>query len=106
MEDEKIKIIIKSIIDENDYIDNNKKQYFNEIIFEIIKKIIELPNGKETTIAELINYNPEDKFVEPLIQGEINYFVKEICHKINVNYTNTDDSIGGLAFYIKFKKGE
>ena len=36
MEDEKIKIVIKSIIDENDYIDNNKKQYFNEIIFEII----------------------------------------------------------------------
>ena len=25
MEDEKIKIVIKSIIDENDYIDNNKK---------------------------------------------------------------------------------
>lgn len=104
MEDEKIKTIIKNIVDEDDYIDNNKKQYFNEIIFEIIKKIIDLPNEKETTIAELINYNPENKFVEPLVQGQISYFVKTICDSININYTQTDHSIGGLAFYVKFKK--
>lgn len=104
MEDEKLKNIIKNIVDEDENIDVNSKQYLNEIIFKIIKEIIDLPNEKETTIAELINYNPENEFIEPLIQGQINYFVKTICNSININYTKTDDSIGGLAFYVKFKK--
>lgn len=106
MEDDKLKIIIKDIVDNDTHIDNNNKQYFNEIIFEIMKKIIDLPCERETTIAELINYNPENEFVEPLMQGQISYFVEEICNKINVNYIDTDDSIGGLAFYVKFKKGD
>lgn len=106
MEDEKLKNIIKNIIDENEYIDANSKQYFNEIIFKIIKKIIDLPNERETTIAELINYNPENEFVEPLVQGQISYLVKTICNSININYTRSDDSIGGLAFYVKIKRGE
>lgn len=106
MEDEKLKDIIKNIVNEDENIDANSKQYCNEIIFKIIKEIIDLPDEKETTIAELINYNPENEFVEPLMQGQISYFVKKICNNININYTRTDDSIGGLAFYVKFKKGE
>ena len=41
------------------HIDNNNKQYFNEIIFE-----------RETTIAELINYNPENEFVKKTLKDK------------------------------------
>lgn len=105
IEDEKLKNIIKNTVDKDNYINDNNKQFFNEIVFEIIKEIIYLPSERETTIAELINYNPENKFIDPLMQGQVNYFVKEICYKININYVGTDDSIGGLAFFVKFKKG-
>ena len=71
MEDEKLKDIIKNIVNEDENIDANSKQYCNEIIFKIIKEIIDLPDEKETTIAELINYNPENEFVEPLMQGQM-----------------------------------
>ena len=51
------------------HIDNNK-QYFNEIIFEIMNKIIDLPCEREKTIAELINYNPENEFVEKTLKDK------------------------------------
>lgn len=106
IEDSRLQEIIEEMVNQNKDISNNDTQFFYTTIFIIIKKIIKMPNENETSIAELINYNPEIEFVEPMKQGQLSYMVEEICHKININYINTDDSIGGLAFYTKFKKGD
>ena len=96
--------IIKNIVDEDEGIDSDSKQYFKEIIFKIITEIMNLPNERETTIAELLNYNPEKELVDPLTQGKISFLVKKICERINISYIESDKSIGGLAFYVRFKK--
>lgn len=62
--------------------------------------------NKETCIAELINYNPEENFVDPLSQGQIFNTVEEFCRKENIYIENNHDEKGGLAFYGKFKKVE
>lgn len=75
-------------------------------INEIVNKIKELPFNTETTIAELINYNPEENFVEPLSQGQIFNEMKKICLKENICIERNRDELGGLAFYYEFKKIE
>ena len=76
-----------------------------KLVAEIIEKIKVLPFNTETTIAELINYNPEENFIEPLSQGQITNTVEEICRKENI-YIERNKEKGGLAFYGKFKKVE
>ena len=76
-----------------------------KLVSEIIEKIKVLPFNTETTIAELINYNPEENFIEPLSQGQITNTVEEICRKENI-YIERNKEKGGLAFYGKFKKVE
>lgn len=75
-------------------------------INEIVNKIKELPFNTETTIAELINYNPEENFVDPLLQGQMLNEVEKNCMKENIFIETNKDKIGGLAFYYKFKKLE
>lgn len=87
----------------NDNIGDNNLNYA-EIIYEVIKKIIETPIGLDTTIAQLINYDPEKSFVEPIMQGEIFNLVQDVCKKININLEESYDMIGGLAYYCEFKK--
>lgn len=82
----------------------NDTQYCNTIVYDIVKKIINLPYENVTTIANLINYNPNEKFVEPIIQGKISILVKEICKKLNIDLQENMDKIGGLAFYCEFVK--
>lgn len=77
-----------------------------KLVPEIIEKIKVLPFNTETTIAELINYNPEEKFIDPLSQGQIFNEVKKICMKENICIERNRDELGGLAFYYKFKKVE
>ena len=76
-----------------------------KLVAEIIEKIKVLPFNTETTIAELINYNPEENFIEPLSQGQITNTVEAICRKENI-YIERNKEKGGLAFYGKFKKVE
>jgi len=95
--DEELKKIIEEVIGNND-------PYWNTIVYDIVKKIIDLPNGTITSIADLVNYNPKEKFIEPLQQGQISSFVKNTCKKINIQLERTDDNIGGLAYYNQFKK--
>lgn len=75
-----------------------------KLVSEIIEKIKELPLNTETTVSELISYNPEQYFIEPLIQGQIINTVEEVCRKENIYIERNKDEIGGLAFYGKFKK--
>lgn len=97
LNDENLKTIIKEIIGNNDI-------YLNTQVYDIVKKIIDLPDKTTTTIANLINYNPKEKFVEPLTQGKITNFVEATCEKINIELERNNDNFGGLAYYVKFRK--
>lgn len=95
--DENLKTIIEEIIGNND-------PYLNTPVCDIMKKVINLPNETTTTIADLINYNPNETFVEPLTQGQIKKCVKETCKKLNIELEENKDDFGELAYYQKFKK--
>ena len=85
-------------------IDDNDESFLNKQVPEILSKIIEMPDNTETTIAELINYNPDKVFVSPLMQGKIFNAMKEQCEKNNIDIVEIRDGFGGLAYHYKFKK--
>lgn len=96
-EEEDMSKIINDIVLEED------KEYI-DLIVDIVNKIKECPTGKETTISELINYNPEVFFVEPLTQGKVFNYVRKICSRLLITLNENRNEIGGLAYYVKFKK--
>ena len=61
-------------------------------------------NIQHPRAAELINYNPDELFIEPLTQGQILNEVVAMCRKENICIESNIDEIGGLAFYRKFTK--
>ncbi len=95
--DENLKTIIEEVV-------GNEDQYLNTTVYDVMKKIIDLPTETTTTIADLINYNPNETFVEPLTQGQIRRLVKETCKKLNIELEENRDGFGGLAYYYQFKK--
>lgn len=94
---ESLKKIIEEVIGSND-------QYLNVTVYDIIKKIIDLPYETDTTIADLINYNPNEAFVEPIKQEKIRNLVREVCKKLNIELEENKDDFGGLAYYYQLKK--
>ncbi|HIT10006.1 MAG TPA: hypothetical protein IAC24_00115, partial [Candidatus Onthousia faecigallinarum] len=102
--DEKLKTIVDDVIKDNEEVIDNKDENYKDQVYTIIKKIIDLPSETITTIADLINYNPNETFVEPLTQGQIRRLVKEICKKLNIELEENRDGFGGLAYYYQFKK--
>ena len=88
--------------------DNFINKYYNSedniIVNNIVNKIIELPYNVETTIAQLIDYNPEVAFVSPLTQGIISNIVVNKCEGRGIKLDENRDELGGLAYYNKFKK--
>ena len=88
--------------------DNFINKYYNSenniIVNNIVNKIIELPYNVETTIAQLIDYNPEVAFVSPLTQGIISNIVVNKCEGRGIKLDENRDEFGGLAYYNKFKK--
>ena len=101
---EKLKTIVDDVIKDNEEIIDNKDENYRDQVYNIIKKIIDLPSETITTIADLINYNPNETFVEPLTQGQISRLVEETCKKLNIELEENRDSFGGLAYYYQFKK--
>ena len=95
--DENLKTIIEEVVGNND-------DYLNMVVYDIMKKIIDLPNETTTTIADLINYNPNENFVEPFTQGQIRCLVEDACKKLNIKLEENEDSFDGLAYYNRFKK--
>lgn len=85
-------------IRENVVVDEKTK----ETVFDIVIKISKLKNNSTTTIAKLIDYNPENSVVNPLEQGTIASYVKLLCKKLDIQLI-PDNSIGGLAFNNKYK---
>lgn len=88
--------------------DNFTHNYYNseenKIVNSIVNKIVELPYNVETTIAQLINYNPKEGFVGPLTQGVISNAVEKKCKNNNINIIEIRDGFGGLAYNYKIKK--
>ena len=83
---------------------NKEDISLKDIILNIVEMIKDLQVETNITIAQLINYNPENSFVDPLTQGKVFNYVFDICKKININLENTHDAFGGLAYYYTFKK--
>ena len=73
-------------------------------INEILIKIKEMDYDKETCIAELISYNPESNFVDPMEQMKLLRQVRALAEENNISLEENRDEFGGLGFYVKFKK--
>lgn len=87
-------LISKICIEEN--------EEMKKIIFSIVKDIDDKLNDVETNIAKIINYDPETKFIEPLEQGKILNYVRQICDELNITLVRKKREFGGLAFYSDF----
>ena len=91
---------LKKVVEE--VIDNDKE--LSNIVFDITLRIKELATGTKTSIAKLIGYNPREAFVEPLTQGKVSCYVKEVCKRIEIKLEEKRDSFGGLAYFYEFTK--
>lgn len=95
MEKEILMVVKETLEDDKDLVD---------VVTDIVIKIKELKKGATTSIAELIDYNKELKSVSPLTQGKVSFYVKQVCEKMGIKIESSKDSIGGLAYFDKFKK--
>ena len=102
--DEKLKTIVDDVIKDNEESIDSKEVNYKDQVYTITKKIIDLPSETITTIANLINYNPNETYVEPLTQGQIRRLVEETCKKLNIELEEDRGGFGGLAYYYQFKK--
>lgn len=100
----KQKLPIELENDYNNFIHNYYDAEDNKVVNTIVNKIIELSFNTETTIAQLINYKPEIAFVSPLTQGIIRNAVLKKCVTKGIKLEENSDEIGGLAYFVKFKK--
>ena len=101
--DEKLKTIVDDVIKDNEESIDSKEVNYKDQVYTITKKIIDLPSETITTIANLINYNPNETYVEPLTQGQIRRLVEETCKKLNIELEENRGGFGGLAYYYQFK---
>ncbi len=102
------KIILELVSDEitqtiKDIVGEDKELI--SVVSDIVVKIKDLKKGTKTSIAKLIDYNPQISLVEPLIQGKVSYYVNQVCKKLEIKLVDKDKSIGGLAYFVEFKKG-
>ena len=102
--DEKLKTIVDDVINDNEESIDSKEVNYKDQVYTITKKIIDLPSENISTIADLINYNPNETYVEPLTQGQIRRLVEETCKKLNIELEENRGRFGGLAYYYQFKK--
>ena len=92
--------------DYNNFINNYYLNDNNKVVNNIVSKISVLPYNAETTIAELIDYKPDVAFVSPLTQGIIKNAVLKKCEDKGIKIEENRDEIGGLAYFVKFRKVE
>ena len=95
MNNEILEIINSNLKDSDKHLTNK--------ISEIVNVILNAPLNTETSIAELINYNPETEMIDPLSQGIIKNTVEKVCNKYGIEFGECENGFSGLAFYNKFK---
>lgn len=93
MKDEELKKLVEEVIGNND-------PFWNIPVYEIVKKIIDLPDGTETSITKLLN---NSQFTSKQL-FDINHIVIKVCKKININldFSKNDGKIGGLPYNLPF----
>lgn len=96
MNNEELKKIVEETIGNND-------PYWNEPVFNIVKKIIDLPENTESAISELVD---SDNKTDNKFMFEINKSVTEVCEKINIilDKSKHNGQFIGLPFNISFIK--
>lgn len=96
MNDEELKKIVEETIGNND-------PYWNEPVFNVVKKIIDMPENTESTIYELVD---SDKRTDGKFMFELHKLVMEVCKKINItlDFSKHDGQIIGLPYNISFIK--
>lgn len=97
--------ILTGIIDTEESDIKNELNVLKEIIL-VFNRIKELPMNEETMLATILNYNPSNQVVSPIIQGAFFACIMEICNKNNIVLEVNNDELGGLGYYYKFKKIE
>ena len=95
MKDEELKKLVEEVIGNND-------PYWNIPVYKVIKGIIDLPEGNETTISKLLddsNYTSKQLF-------DIFKSVQEICQKLNIklDFSNNKGKVVGLPYNMSFIK--
>lgn len=96
MNEENLRKIVKETLG-----DNNSQLY--EPVYNIVKKIIDLPFGVETSISLLV----DDKYLNNhKIMFRINENVNIVCNKIGIvlDRSKHDNEFIGLPFIIPFVK--
>ncbi|MBR5662777.1 MAG: hypothetical protein IKX00_03900 [Bacilli bacterium] len=96
MSDEKLKQLIKETIGNND-------PYWNEPVFTVVKKIIDLPDNTECVLSSLVEGHD---ITETKFMFEIDKAVNEVCKKLNINLDKSKHAgqTIGLPFNISFVK--
>lgn len=94
--DEELKKIVEETIGNNDPL-------FNDSVFDIVRKIIKLPEGTEITVNQLLGdiYPRDTNFM-----FEVDNFVAKVCEKLNIilDKSKHDGQDIGLPFNISFIK--
>lgn len=96
MNEEKLKKIVDEIIDDDD-------QCLNILVYNTVKKILDLPENTEISITELMD-SESNSNVNYMFK--INRFVTEVCKKINITLDKSKykGKFVGLPFNIPFVK--
>lgn len=76
---DKLKAIIKEVTGTDEI-------YWNKIVFEVVKKIINYPNGKKVTMRELLG---SSKFTSKQVVDFYKLAV-DVCKKINIGLVSTN----------------
>lgn len=95
MNDDRLKNIINDCI-------GNDDPFWNEPVFIIVKKILELNNDEESSMLKLLG---ENSFSSKQL-FDINKIVQDVCKKIRINldYGDNEDKTIGLPYNMTFKK--
>ncbi len=95
MNDEKLKKIVEEVIGNND-------PFWNKPVFEVVKKIIEMPNETESSISKLLGtsqYSSKQLF-------DIYHCVNKVCKRINIvlDFSKENAKVDGLLYNLPFTK--
>lgn len=95
MNDEKLKKTVEEVIGNND-------PFWNKPVFEVVKKIIEMPNETESSISKLLGtsqYSSKQLF-------DIYHCVNKVCKRINIvlDFSKENAKVDGLLYNLPFTK--
>ena len=93
MKDEKLKKLVEEVIGNND-------PFWNIPVYETVKKIIDLPDGTETSITKLLNNSQ----LTSKQLFDIYTCVNKVCRKIDIvlDFSKENAKVDGLVYNLPF----